>query len=125
MSKKYNCEIILIGKDITPDRTVTVHCHFEQYDKLLIPGMYMNAVVKFETNNAYAIPNEGLVNFEGKQFVFTQSQNNKFEMVEVDAQNSDSLFTHVSFKKNIDLSNTKFVLAGAYNLLMTLKNKEE
>jgi len=125
MSKKYNCEIILIGKDITPDRTVTVHCHFEQYDKLLIPGMYMNAEVKVETNNAYAIPNDGLVNFEGKQFVFRQSQNNKFEMVEVEAQNSDSLFTHVSFKKNLDLSNTKFVLAGAYNLLMTLKNKEE
>ncbi|NBP75406.1 MAG: efflux RND transporter periplasmic adaptor subunit, partial [Crocinitomicaceae bacterium] len=42
-NKKFNCEIIFIGKYISAERAVIVHCHFEQYDKTLIPGMYMNA----------------------------------------------------------------------------------
>jgi membrane fusion protein, heavy metal efflux system len=64
--KKYECEIILIGKDISPERAITVHCHFEQYDKSLLPGMYMNAEIEVSTHKAYVIPNEGLVRFEGK-----------------------------------------------------------
>ena len=69
---KYVCEILLIGKDVSPERAVLVHCHFVQYDKNLIPGMYMNAEVEVSTNNAFVMPNDGLVRFEGKQYVFTQ-----------------------------------------------------
>ncbi|HRG52466.1 MAG TPA: efflux RND transporter periplasmic adaptor subunit, partial [Bacteroidia bacterium] len=43
--KKHDCEIILISKDLSADRSAEVHCHFEDYDKALLPGMYMNAEV--------------------------------------------------------------------------------
>jgi cobalt-zinc-cadmium efflux system membrane fusion protein len=45
-NKKYNGEIILIGKDISSDRTAIVLCRFHSFDKSLIPGMYMNAEVE-------------------------------------------------------------------------------
>ncbi|MCC7018066.1 MAG: efflux RND transporter periplasmic adaptor subunit, partial [Rhodospirillales bacterium] len=41
--KKYSCKITLISQNFSADRSVSVHCHFENYDKSLIPGMYMNA----------------------------------------------------------------------------------
>jgi cobalt-zinc-cadmium efflux system membrane fusion protein len=124
-SKKYNCEIILISKDISPERAVIVHCHFEQYDKTLIPGMYMNAEVEVSTNNAFVIPNDGLVRFEGKQYVFTQTDKNKYAMQEVTTQNTENGFTQITFPDNADMTNKTFVTKGAYTLLMTMKNTEE
>jgi len=124
-SKKYNCEIILISKDVSPERAVIVHCHFEQYDKTLIPGMYMNAEVQVSTNNAFVIPNDGLVRFEGKQYVFTQTDKNKYAMQEVTTQNTENGFTQITFPDNADMTNKTFVTKGAYTLLMTMKNTEE
>ena len=124
-SKKYNCEIILISKDISPERAVIVHCHFEQYDKTLIPGMYMNAEVQVSTNNAFVIPNDGLVRFEGKQYVFTQTDKNKYAMQEVTTQNTENGFTQITFPDNADMTKKTFVTKGAYTLLMTMKNTND
>ncbi len=124
-SKKYNCEIILIGKDISPERAVIVHCHFERYDKALIPGMYMNAEVEVSTNNAFVIHNDGIVRFEGKQYVFTQTENKKYLMQEVITQNTENNFTQITFQNNADMTNKTFVTKGAYTLLMKMKNTED
>jgi cobalt-zinc-cadmium efflux system membrane fusion protein len=124
-NKKYDCEIILIGKDVSPERTVQVQCHFEQYDKSLIPGMYMNAEVEVATNNAFVIPNDGLVRFEGKQYVFTQSDKNKFEIHAVTTANNENGFTQITFADSTDMRNKTFVIQGAYTLLMKMKNAAE
>ena len=124
-NKKYICEILLIGKDVSPERTVQAQCHFEQYDKSLIPGMYMNAEVEVSTNNAFVIPNDGLVRFEGKQFVFTQAEANKYQMQEVTTQNNENGFTQIIFADSTEMRNKNFVIKGAYTLLMKMKNMEE
>ena len=124
-NKKYNCEIILIGKDVSPERAVQVQCHFEQYDKSLIPGMYMNAEVEVSTNNAFVISNDGLVRFEGKQYVFTQTENKKYQMQEVSTQNTENGFTQITFLDSTEMRNKIFVTKGAYTLLMKMKNTEE
>jgi len=124
--KKYPCEIILIGKDLTQDRSVTVHCHFEKYDKTLIPGMFMNAEIEVQSNNALVIPTDAIVRFEGKQFVFTETEKNKYEMQEVTTANTENGFTQITFPDNTgDISNKMFVTKGAYTLLMKMKNTEE
>jgi len=124
-TKKYNCEIILIGKDISLDRVSIIHCHFEQYDKSLIPGMYMNAEVEVTTSNAFIIPNDGLVSFEGKQYVFIELKNKKYRMQEVTTQNSENGFTQITFADISNMSDKIFVTKGAYTLLMTMKNSGE
>ncbi|MDP1744667.1 MAG: efflux RND transporter periplasmic adaptor subunit [Bacteroidota bacterium] len=123
--KKYPCEIILIGKDLSDERSVEVHCHFEKYDKSLIPGMFMNAEVEVEPHNAFVIPNDGLVRFEGKEYVFTQLENKKYEMQEVDTKNTENGFTQISFADSTDIRSKTFVTKGAYTLLMKMKNTEE
>ncbi len=123
--KKYDCEVILIGKDISPDRSITVHCHFKQHDRSLIPGMYMNAEVEVSTHNAFVIPNDGLVRFEGKHYVFIQIEKNKYVMQEVITQNTENDFTQITFPDNTDMTNKIFVTKGAYTLLMTMKNMDE
>ena len=122
---KYPCEIILIGKDLSNDRSAEIHCHFEKYDKNLIPGMFMNAEIELKSSKAYVIQNDAIVQFEGKQYVFTKSEKNKFEMQEIVTGSSENDFTQIEFPDNADLSNEIFVIKGAYTLLMKMKNTEE
>ena len=124
-SKKYNCEIILIGKDISAERAVIVHCHFEQYDKSLIPGMYMNAEVEVSTSKAFVITDDAVVRFEGKQYVFSEERKNKYRMREVTTQNNENGFTQIIFADSSAVRNKSFIIKGAYTLLMKMKNTEE
>lgn len=123
--KKYHCEIILIGKDLSMDGNTEVHCHFEEYDKTLVPGTYMNAEIEVKNNKAFALPSEAVVRFEGKQFVYKANGNNRFEMMEVTVGESENGFTEIIFRGNGDMSQSDFVTKGAYSLLMTMKNKAE
>ncbi len=121
-SKKYPCEIILIGKDLTQDRSIEVHCHFEQYDKSLIPGMFMNAEIEVQSHNALVISTDAIVRFEGKQFVFTETENKKYQMHEVTTSNSENGLTQIILADSTGMRNKTFVINGAYTLLMKMKN---
>ena len=120
---KFPCEIILIGKDLSAERSVEVHCHFEKYDKTLIPGMFMNADLEINSNVASVLPDEALVRFENVNYAFIALTKNTFQMVEVKLGNTENGHTEVIMDNA--LLNKNFVLKGAYNLLMQLKNKEE
>jgi membrane fusion protein, heavy metal efflux system len=121
--KKYNCTIILISKDVGADRTAEVHCHFLDYDKTLLPGMYMNAVIELASHEVLAIPEAAVVNFEGKSYVFRALGGGEFEMVEVVTGEKENGMLAVQNRS--DLEGKDIVTAGAYTLLMTLKNKAE
>lgn len=120
---KYPCEIILIGKDLSDEGSVEVHCHFEKYDKTLIPGMFMNADLEINSNDARVLPDDALVRFENVNYAFIALNKNTFQMVEVKPGNSERGFTEV--KPDEAYMKSDFVVKGAYTLLMQLKNKEE
>ena len=121
--KKYDCEIILISRDISPERTVDVHCHFEKYDKTLLPGMYMNADVEVKTNNTFSISEDAIVNFEGLDYVFVAKDKHQFQMVKVEVGSKENGFIEV--KNNRVFLDKQIVINGAYTLLMKMKNKSE
>jgi len=121
--KKYDCEIILISRDISPERTVDVHCHFEKYDKTLLPGMYMNADVEVKTNNTLSISEEAIVNFEGLNYLFVAKDKNQFQMVKVETGTKENGFIEV--KNGSQFLDKQIVIKGAYTLLMKLKNKSD
>lgn len=121
--KKYNCEILLIGKDLSQEGNTDVHSHFETYDKLLIPGTYMNAEIEVKNNKAFVLPADAIVTFENKQYVYKVKGNNQYEMTEVNIGESENGFTEIVSGEKI--STQEFVVKGAYSLLMSQKNKSE
>ena len=123
-SKKYNCEIILIGKDLEQDRSVEVHCHFEQYDSTLIPGMFMNAVIEVQNRTASALPEDAVVSYESRQYVFAAKSAREFEMVEVQTGIAENGYVEIAWPKP-ELANGTYATKGAYTLLMKMKNTEE
>ena len=122
-SKKYEAEISLISRDLSTERIAEVHCPFENADKSLAPGMYMNAEIQLKNDRKLAIPEDAIVNFEGSDYVFVQKSNNTFEMTPVKIGIIENGFIEVV---NAESFNDKqLVTKGAYTLLMTLKNKSE
>ena len=118
--KKYRCKIILIGHDLSPERTVEVHCHFEDFDNTLLPGMYMNADIQVQGTQLYALPEESIVNFEAKDYVFADLGNHKYRMTLVNTGISQNGYTEI---KNSDtLLQKPIITKGAYTVLMKLKN---
>lgn len=120
---KYTCEIILISKDITNEGTADVHCHFKNYDKTILPGMYMNAEVEISTNTNNTLPEESIITFESKDYIFIETKAKQYEMVEVTLGTKENGF--VSITNTEALTNKTIVTKGAYTLLMKLKNTEE
>lgn len=123
--KKYRCTIILISKDVNTNKTIDVHCHFNDYDNALIPGMYLTAEI--ETNSALglSVPENALVNFDSKDYVFIVKGKNNYAMSEVQLGESEDGYVQIKSLENIDFNSTDIVLNDAYTLLMKIKNTEE
>lgn len=124
-SKKYLCKIILIGKELSQERNIEVHCHFEQYDHSLLPGMFMNADIQTENNHVWALPSDAIVNYQNKTYAFAQRSSNTFEIMEIKTGISQNGYTEVFPDDASTLQNIVFVTNGAYSLLMKMKNTEE
>jgi len=120
---KYNCKIILINKDVSAEGTIDVHCHFENYNKTLLPGMYMNAEVAISQSNSNTLPEDAVVSFEGKDYVFIGLSNNKFRLQEVESGTAQSGF--IAIRNAEAIKDKNIVIKGAYALLMKMKNTED
>jgi cobalt-zinc-cadmium efflux system membrane fusion protein len=123
--KKYPCEIILIGKEISTEGNTEVHCHFEVYDKSLVPGTFMNAEIEVKSKKSISLPIDAVVRFEGKQYIYQSLGGNKFEMIQVELGESENGFIEIILPVSSNLISADFVTKGAYSLLMTMKNKED
>lgn len=123
--KKHDCEIILISKDLSADRSAEVHCHFEDYDKALLPGMYMNAEVIINKADQLAINSGAIVSFEDKDFVFVKEGQRNFRLTQIIAGGSENGFTGIRPVQKEMLEKLPIVTHGAYSLLMQLKTKAE
>ncbi|MDR0793041.1 MAG: efflux RND transporter periplasmic adaptor subunit [Chitinophagaceae bacterium] len=121
--KKYTCKIILISKNVSSENATQVHCHFEQFDKSLLPGMFMNAEVEISNDNATVLPDDAIVRYENKQYIFTLKEKSKFKMQEVQVGASENGYTEILDSGK--LNNVSVAVKGAYSLLMALKNTSE
>ncbi len=121
--KKYLCKIILIGKDFTENHSTEVHCHFINYDKALLPGMYMNAVIELSGKKSNALLSDAIVKFENKDYIFMENGNKQYEMKEVMIGESENGYTEIISAD--DIIDKNIVVKGAYSLLMKMKNTDD
>lgn len=119
-----------VGKTIGDDKTVKVYASVNNNDKNLLPGMYVNAMIETNNNVTTALPDEAVLTFDDKNYIFTHFERKKegnkyvtlFLMVEVKKGVSYNGFTEVILPKDFDISKSKVVIKGAYNLLSAMMN---
>ncbi len=125
-----NAVIYQVGKTIDIDKTVKVYSSVENENKNLLPGMYVNALIETSNDSTTSLPDEAVLTFEDKYYIFTYFDKKKegdknmtlFLLVEVKKGVSFKGYTEVTLPKDFDLKKSKVVLKGAYNLLSAMKN---
>lgn len=116
--------IYLIGKEISPERTVRIHCHMEKDYPELIPGLYLKAFIETSKHPATVLPEEAVLTVGNKFYVFMTSDQVSFSLIEVQTGTTDNGL--VEILPSIPFSDsTLVVVKGAYTLLSMLKNVEE
>ncbi len=121
--KKHHAEIILISKNLNEDRMANVHCHFEDFDASLLPGMFMNAEVEVNNATALTVPEDAVVRWQNKYYVFVSNSNNTFKMTNVEPGNRQNDKQQISGSNISD--KTQLVTKNAYALLMKMKNSAD
>lgn len=150
-TKERIATVYLIGREISTERTIQIHCHIDQEDKDLLPGMYLKAMVETGGAEVPALPNEAIIDFEGKKYIFVVSEETEhadhkeapgdkatgkeqkveehqvgthFSMLEVQIGNSELGYTEVTVPEGFK-ADSQVVVKGAYSLLSKMKNSEE
>ncbi len=127
-------EVFLIANNVRDDRSITIHGHLKEKNEDLLPGMFINAEIEVEADEQYAIPEEAIVRFEAKQYIFKSlgkrmegnESMNDFEMLEIKKGNEEEGFIAFTFEdKSQDITKMEVVLKDAFTLLAKAKNSEE
>lgn len=132
--------VYLIGREINADRSVRIHCHIDKEDKELLPGMYLKANVETGGAKVPALPNEAVIDYQGRKYIFIpvegeahehhpeekheKEEGTHFGMVEIQIGNSELGFTEVILPDTLNDS-IDVVVKGAYSILSKIKNSEE
>ncbi len=141
-SKERKATVYLLGREISADRTIRIHCHIDKEDRNLLPGMYLKAVVETGGVEVPALPERAIIDYQGKKYIFYQmtdqphaalKEENKedhegehhFTMMEVQIGNSEMGFTEVVLPEGFSGEDTQIVVKNAYAILSKMKNSED
>ena len=122
--KKYEAEVILVTKNIDENRSGIIHCHFEKLPGNLKPGMYINATVNLSNSIVKALPEEAVVRYENKEWVFIETGKNRFESVPVKTGKRNNGWIEIISTSN-SLTNKQVVIKNAFAVLSAMKNVAE
>lgn len=119
-SKKYSAKIAYINQSLNDDRAAEVICKVNKYESSLIPGLFINAEAEFENEKAITVPEDAVVRWQGKFFVFSLIGNNNYKMVAVEPGTASDGYRQI--KSSGVNAASKIVIKNAYTLLMTFMN---
>ncbi|MDV3854874.1 efflux transporter periplasmic adaptor subunit [Elizabethkingia anophelis] len=150
-STEYDATVFSIGSSFENDsKTIAVHCRVNGNKKGLIDGMNITGIVSLSNVTTPAVPNEAVVNADGKYYIFVQTDKKaeehheegeeahehkegeekehsedktsmNFEKIEVLKGVSDMGYTAINFVNEIP-ANAKIVVKGAFFVNAKLSN---
>lgn len=121
IKEKHKATIILFTPNINENRSTDVHCHLASTVKNLYPGTFANAEIELSNAKVNAIPEEAIVKWENKPYIFLKVANDSYKLVPVET----GLVTNGFIEIITPLGNQEVVTKNAYTLMMKLKNNTE
>lgn len=131
--KSWSAIIYQAGRALDNDKTTMVYANIDKSDDHLLSGMYVNGEIQISNKNAFVLPQDAIVQFNGKFYIFTYKgkriENGKlmhdFIAVEVQKGSTDGGFIEIILPENFDSKTGQVVIKGAYSLLSAWKNAGE
>lgn len=125
--KQYDVEVVLVTRNVDDNRSGILHCHFmeEHNARQLLPGMYLSALFELDNKTVPAVPEEAVVRYGGKEYVFTTTDGKQFQLTEVQTGGRENGYVELMQQENRNWLQTTVAVKGAYSLLGALKNRAE
>lgn len=132
-TEEHEAVISQTGRSVSAEKTFRVYANITSLCKNLLPGMYVNSVIKEDERIVTALPSEAVVSFDDKNYIFVYEKDKEeagkpfteYRMVEVRKGISESGFTEIQVPEGFNILSSKIVIKGAYNLLSAKKNAGE
>ncbi len=121
---EYPCEVLLVTKNVSEDRTALVHCHFVNQPKKLLPGMFLNAKINVEGAMVTAVPEEAVVRYGSSEYVVEAKGNNNFGLIAVTTGVKSEGWVEIT-DAGKEFLTKNLVLKNPYPVLSALKNTTE
>jgi len=122
--KEYDCEVILVTRNVDVNRSGIIHCHFKTRPGNLLPGMFLNAAIHMENVPALTVPEDAVVRYGNQQYMVQATGKNNFQLVNVETGIREKEWIAVS-SKAVELSGMQVVTKNAYAVLGKMKNAPE
>lgn len=118
---EYECEVLLVTRNVDADRSALVHCHFEKQPDRLLPGMFLNARIMVNNVNALVVPDEAVVRYGNTEYVLQEESAGRFRLLAVETGARQSGQVEIS-SKEVQLEGKKIIVRNPYPVLSQLKN---
>jgi len=137
--KEYDALIYSLGSSFEGEsKAVTVHAMVKSSKTGLIDGMNVTALISLEKNTVPAVPSDAIVNYQGQDYIFIQSEGHspmehkekqkesgtEFTRIPVAKGTADVGYTEITLLKEIPV-NSKVVTKGAFFILAKMTNTGE
>lgn len=132
-AEAHEAVVVQTARSIDANRTYRIYAKVTQKCENVLPGMYVKALIGTSGKQVAALPQDAVVSFDDKQYVFVFSKNKEengqpfteYRMVEVQKGTTADGFTEIILPEGFDTASALFVVKGAYNLLSAMKNAGE
>ncbi|HEY4651730.1 MAG TPA: efflux RND transporter periplasmic adaptor subunit [Pontibacter sp.] len=123
--QEVEAEIFAIGKSFEGEtRAVPVHAEIKNnQNKGLLPGMYINGHILTGKHATLSVPEEAIVLYKSKPFIFRQLDASSFKMIPVETGVTESGFTEVRLLEELP-QDAQVVQKGA-SFILSEKMKSE
>ncbi|MFV0152282.1 efflux RND transporter periplasmic adaptor subunit [Empedobacter falsenii] len=122
-NQKLDAKITSISNQVNEDGTVDIFAKITNANGTrLTANMYFNIELEVNSLDANVLPEEAIVQFEGKDYVFERQNKNQFRLVPVEIGISSNKMVEIKSPQN---SNKVYIAKGSYNLLNAMKNEGE
>jgi len=113
--------IVLVTPKIGSNGATEVHCELDRLDKRLLPGTFINAHISLDKEKVQALPDEAVVKWENKAYIFGEIGAGRFRMLPVTTGRANAGFTEI----HTEVPFARVILKNAYSVLMKMKNGGE
>ncbi|WP_207510288.1 efflux RND transporter periplasmic adaptor subunit [Longitalea luteola] len=122
--KEYDCEVILVTRNVDMNRSGIIHCHFKTRPKNLLPGMFLNASIMIKNMPSLTVPEDAVVRYGNQQYIVQVNGRNNFQLVTVETGIRENGRVAVRSKET-ELAGMQVVTKNAYAVLGKMKNTAE
>ena len=125
-SEEVSASVILFNKNLDENKSVLVHCHFDQPQPEILPGMFLSGNIQVKSDTSLVLPTSALVIREGKRGVFVKISelSYKFIPLEIDFESKGMIQLSISTETE-KLKNSEIVSRNAFKLMGALELEKE